>query len=33
TLRPVSLAQIAGKIRKLENGEEIAGVVDRTKGY
>ncbi len=33
TLRPVSLAQIAGKIRKLENGEHIAGLVDRTKGY
>ncbi|WP_151448843.1 2-hydroxyacid dehydrogenase [Lacisediminimonas profundi] len=33
TLRQVSLEQIAGKIRKLENGEPIAGLVDRTKGY
>ena len=33
TLRTVSLEQIAGKIRKLEVGAAIAGIVDRTKGY
>lgn len=33
TLRAVSLEQIADKIRKLENGEMVAGVVDRKKGY
>lgn len=33
TLRRVSVAQIAGKIRQLEAGQEVAGVVDSTKGY
>ena len=36
TLREESIAQIAGKIRGLENGESIAslaGVVDPNKGY
>jgi glyoxylate/hydroxypyruvate reductase A len=33
TLRDESIAQIAGKIRALERGEPIAGVVDRQKGY
>ena len=32
TLRDESVAQIAGKIRALERGEPIAGVVDRHKG-
>lgn len=33
TLRDESIAQIAGKIRALERGEPVAGVVDRKKGY
>lgn len=33
TLREESVAQIAGKIRALERGEPIAGVVDRERGY
>ena len=33
TLRDESMRQIAGKIRALERGEAIAGVVDRSKGY
>jgi glyoxylate/hydroxypyruvate reductase A len=33
TLREESIAQIAGKIRALERGEPIAGVVDRSRGY
>lgn len=33
TLRDESIAQIAGKIRALERGEPIAGIVDRQRGY
>ena len=33
TLRDESIAQIAGKIRALERGEAIAGVVNRERGY
>jgi len=33
TLREETVAQIAGKIRALERGDAIAGVVDRTRGY
>lgn len=33
TLRGDSVRQIAGKIRKLECGEPIAGVIDFTRGY
>ena len=33
TLRDESIAQIARKIRALEHGEPIAGVVDRQRGY
>jgi glyoxylate/hydroxypyruvate reductase A len=33
TLRDESIAQIAGKIRALERGEPISGVVDREQGY
>jgi glyoxylate/hydroxypyruvate reductase len=33
TLRDESVAQIAGKIRRLERGEPIAGVVDPNRGY
>lgn len=33
TLREESISQIARKIRALERGEPIAGVVDRQKGY
>ena len=33
TLRGDSVRQIAGKIRALEQGDPIAGVVDRTRGY
>jgi len=33
TLRDESIAQIAGKIRALERGEAIAGVVNRVRGY
>jgi glyoxylate/hydroxypyruvate reductase A len=33
TLREQSIAQIAGKIRALERGEPIAGVVDIQRGY
>jgi glyoxylate/hydroxypyruvate reductase A len=33
TLRRESVAQIAGKIRALERGEAIAGVVDVARGY
>jgi len=33
TLRDESVAQIAGKIARLERGESIAGIVDPRKGY
>lgn len=33
TLREESIAQIAGKIRSLERGESVPGVVDRIRGY
>ncbi|HWI81052.1 glyoxylate/hydroxypyruvate reductase A [Ramlibacter sp.] len=33
TLRDESIAQIAGKIRALERGEPVAGVVDPQRGY
>jgi glyoxylate/hydroxypyruvate reductase len=33
TLRDESIAQIAGKIRALERGEPIAGIVDPVRGY
>jgi len=33
TLREDSIAQIAGKIRLLESGKPIAGVVDLLRGY
>lgn len=33
TMRDESIAQIAGKMRALERGEPIAGVVDRQRGY
>lgn len=33
TLRDESIAQIAGKIRALQAGQPIAGVVDRLRGY
>jgi glyoxylate/hydroxypyruvate reductase A len=33
TLRDESIAQIAGKIRALQRGEPVAGVVDRQRGY
>ena len=33
TLRDETIEQIAGKIRRLERGEPIAGVVDRERGY
>jgi glyoxylate/hydroxypyruvate reductase A len=33
TLRTESIAQIVGKIRALERGEPVAGVVDPVKGY
>ena len=33
TLRSESIAQIAGKIRTLERGEAVAGVVDPVRGY
>jgi glyoxylate/hydroxypyruvate reductase A len=33
TLREESIAQIAGKIRALDRGEPVAGVVDRSRGY
>ena len=33
TLREISIAQIAGKIRALEAGEPIAGIVDLQRGY
>ena len=33
TLREVSIAQIAGKIRALEAGEPIVGIVDLQRGY
>jgi glyoxylate/hydroxypyruvate reductase A len=33
TLRAESIAQIAGKIRALERGEPVAGVVDQQRGY
>ena len=33
TLRDESIAQIAGKIRALEAGQPIAGLVDRVRGY
>jgi len=33
TLREESVTQIAGKIRALEAGEPISGIVDKVKGY
>ena len=30
---PASVAQIAAKIRQLERGESVTGIVDRTRGY
>jgi glyoxylate/hydroxypyruvate reductase A len=33
TLRSESIAQIAGKIRALQRGQVIAGVVDLSRGY
>jgi len=33
TLRPEAAAQIAAKVRKLEKGEAISGIVDATRGY
>jgi glyoxylate/hydroxypyruvate reductase A len=33
TLREESIAQIAGKIKALERGEHVSGVVDANKGY
>ena len=33
TLRDESIAQIVGKIRALEAGQPIAGVVDPVRGY
>ena len=33
TIRTESIRQMAGKIRSLENGEPVADVVDRTRGY
>jgi glyoxylate/hydroxypyruvate reductase A len=33
TVREVSIAQIAGKIRAIERGEPVVGVVDAGKGY
>ena len=33
TLRDESIAQIAGKLRALQRGQPIAGVVDRQRGY
>lgn len=33
TLRDETIAQIAGKLRALQRGEPIAGVVDRARGY
>jgi len=33
TLRSESVAQIASKIRQLEKGETVTGVVDRSRGY
>jgi glyoxylate/hydroxypyruvate reductase A len=33
TLRDESIAQIARKVRALQDGEPIAGVVDRQRGY
>ena len=29
----VSVAQVAGKIRRLERGEPVSGIVDRALGY
>jgi glyoxylate/hydroxypyruvate reductase A len=33
TLRDETIAQIAGKIRAVERGEPVAGLVDRARGY
>jgi glyoxylate/hydroxypyruvate reductase A len=33
TMREASIAQIAGKIRAIERGERVAGVVDAKRGY
>ncbi len=33
TLRDQSIAQIAGKIRSIEEGQPIVGIVDRVRGY
>jgi glyoxylate/hydroxypyruvate reductase A len=33
TLRPDTVAQIAAKVRKLEKGEAITGIVDASRGY
>jgi glyoxylate/hydroxypyruvate reductase A len=33
TLIPESVAQVAAKIRRLENGEAVSGGIDRQRGY
>jgi len=33
TLRDETVAQIAGKIRAMDRGEPVAGVVDTARGY
>jgi glyoxylate/hydroxypyruvate reductase A len=33
TLVEDSVAQVAGKIRRLERGEPVTGIVDRARGY
>jgi glyoxylate/hydroxypyruvate reductase A len=33
TLVEDSIAQVTGKIRRLERGEPVTGVVDRARGY
>ena len=33
TLRGDSVRQIAAKIKQMERGQPVAGLVDRTKGY
>ena len=33
TLVPESVAQVAAKIRRLERGQAVTGVVERDRGY
>jgi glyoxylate/hydroxypyruvate reductase A len=33
TLVEDSIAQVVGKIRRLERGEPVTGIVDRARGY